>query len=158
MGCLAQYVSAVIDAVEIDRLAVVVRPCAMRRRCETDHRCQRRPAVDMRHYLAITYARWNVIGPPHDAGYTEPALERRSLFSSKGHGAGVRPCVLPRAVVCRNDDDRVGSIGPDFIYDLADVRIQFQHGVRIIAEMRFADKSLGWNVRIVHLHEIDIHE
>src|SRR5271163_2381997 len=103
MGCLAQYVSAVIDAVEIDRLAVVVLPCAMRRRCETDHRCQRRPAVDMRHYLAITSARRDVIRPPHDAGDTEAALERRSLFSTKWHNAGVRPCVLPRAVVGCND-------------------------------------------------------
>ena len=31
-------------------------------------------------------------------------------------------------------------------------------GIRIVAEVRFTDERLGRNVRIVHLHEIDIHE
>ena len=41
---------------------------------------------------------------------------------------------------------------------LADVGIQFQHRVGIVAEVRFADERLGGNVRVVHLHEIHIHE
>ena len=51
-----------------------------------------------------------------------------------------------------------GSLRPDGIHDLADVGIEFQHGIRIIAEVRFANERLGRNVRVVHLHEIDIHE
>ena len=51
---LAHDIGAVVNAVEIDRLAVVVHPRAMGRRGEADHRRQRCPAVDVRHHLAIT--------------------------------------------------------------------------------------------------------
>ena len=37
--------------------------------------------------------------------------------------------------------------------------VKFNHfDIRIIAQVRFANECLGRNVRIVHLHEIDIHE
>jgi hypothetical protein len=43
---------AVVNAVKIDRLAVVVDPCTVGWRGEADHRRQRRPEVDMRHHFA----------------------------------------------------------------------------------------------------------
>ena len=44
VGCLAKDVSAVVDAVEVDPLAVVADPI-VGRRFQTDHRGKRRPAV-----------------------------------------------------------------------------------------------------------------
>src|SRR5215475_7296819 len=45
--CLPEDVSAVVDAIEVDRFAVVVRPRAVRRRGEPDHRGERRPGIDV---------------------------------------------------------------------------------------------------------------
>src|SRR5271169_1232634 len=68
---LAQDVRAVVDAVEVDRLAVVTDPI-VGWRCETDHAGQRCPGVDMRHHLVELHSGLNVIRPPHDS-WTAPA-------------------------------------------------------------------------------------
>ena len=109
---LAHDIGAVVNAVEIDRLAVVVLPCAVRRRGETDHRCQRCPAVNVRHHFAIARAGRNLAGCPHDAGHAETALERRAFFAAERNTAGVRPRILPRAVVGGDDDDGVWEPPP----------------------------------------------
>lgn len=113
MPRLAHDVGAVVNAVEIDRFAVVVRPRPVGRWGETDHRRQRRPAIDMRHHLAVVCACRNVARPPHDTGHTETALERRTFLTAERHRTGVWPCILPRAIVGGDDDDGVGSLGPD---------------------------------------------
>ena len=135
MQRLARDVGAVVDAVEIDRLAVIVDPRTVGRRGEADHRRQRRPAIDMRHHLAVACACRNLAGRPHDARYTEAALERRTFFAAERNGAGVRPRILPRAIVGGDDDDGVGSVGPNFVHDLADVGIKFYHGIGVVAEV-----------------------
>jgi hypothetical protein len=66
---------------------------------------------------------------------TETALERRTFLAAERNGAAVRPRVLPRAIVGGDDDDGVGSLGPDFVHNLADVGIQLQHGIGVIAEV-----------------------
>src|ERR1035437_1851905 len=43
MGCLAGHIGAVVDAIEIDRLAVIVQRLALGRRLEANHRGRRRP-------------------------------------------------------------------------------------------------------------------
>src|SRR5207302_114111 len=54
---LAEDVGTVVNAVEVDRLAVVAFPCAVRWRGEADHRGQRRPAINVRHHLVVLRAR-----------------------------------------------------------------------------------------------------
>jgi hypothetical protein len=89
----------------------------------------------VRHHFAIARAGRNLAGRTHDAGHAETTLERRTFLAAEWNGAGVRPRILPRAIVGGDDDDGVGSLGPDGVHDLADIGIQFQHGIRVIAEV-----------------------
>src|SRR5262249_57453647 len=84
---LPQNVGAVIDAVEVDWLAIVVFPFAVGRRSDTRHRSQRRPAVDMRHHLAVHGAGGNVARPPHDGRYAPAAFEGPALLTAEPRGS-----------------------------------------------------------------------
>src|SRR5207248_11171600 len=92
-------VGTVVNAVEVDRLAVVAFPCAVRWRGEADHRGQRRPAINVRHHLVVLRARRNMIRPPHDARNAPTSLKGRTFLSTEGVGAAVRVSVLPGTVV-----------------------------------------------------------
>src|SRR5262249_13620895 len=123
--CLPEDVSTVVDAVEVDRLAVVVRPRAVRRRGEPDHFGQSRTAVDVRHYFVVLRASRDVSGPPHQAWHAPTTFKRRAFFASEGRGASVGVGVLPGTVVSRHDNDRVGCLRADGIHDSAYVVIEF---------------------------------
>src|SRR5438876_3166952 len=122
---LAEDVGTVVNAVEVDRLAVVAFPFAVRWRLQAYHRGQRRPAVDVRHHLVVLRARRNVIRPPHNARNAPAGLERRAFRSTERVGAGVRVSVLPGTVVGSRDDDGVGRLRANDIHDPADVVIEF---------------------------------
>ncbi len=155
---LAGHVGAVVDAVEIDRLAVVADPCAGRRRREAGHRRGGRPHVHVRHHLVEHLPAGNPARRPHDARDAEGAFEHAALLAAERRHPGIRPGVLPRAVVGGDDDDGVGRLGPDRVHDAADVGVELQHRVRVVAELRLAPERLRRVGRVVHLHEVDIHE
>ena len=112
MRRLARDVSAVVDAVEVDRLAVIVDPRTVGGRGEADHRRQRRPAVNVRHHFAIARASRNFAGCPHDAGHGNRPRTANFFLAAERNRTGVRPCILPRAIVGGDDDNGVGSVGP----------------------------------------------
>ena len=94
--------------------------------------------VDVRHHFVDTCAGRNLARPPHDARHPPAAFEARTFLAAERHGAGVGIGILPGAVVGRDDDDRVGRLGADGIHDPADVVVQFQHRIRVVAELRLA--------------------
>ena len=158
MLCLAQDVGAVVDAVEVDGLAVVVLHFASGRRRDARHRRQRRPAVDVRHHFAILYARRDVSGPPHDGRNAPAAFKGRSLLAAERGGSGIGIGIEPGAVVGGQDDDGVGRIGTNRIHYLADVGVHFHEGIRVVAEVRLASE-LGRRIgRVVHLDPVHVHE
>jgi hypothetical protein len=85
--CPAQNVRAVVDAVEVDPLAVVADPL-VRRRPQTDHRGKRRPAGDVRHHFVVLHAGRDVIRPPHNRWDAPASFKRGSLFPAKRFGSG----------------------------------------------------------------------
>src|SRR5271165_1181896 len=92
--CFPQDVRTVVNAVEVDPLAVVADPIVGRWR-ETGHRGKRRPRVDMRHYFIVLYARRDVIRPPHDAWDAPAAFERGSFLTPEWCRAGIWIGVQP---------------------------------------------------------------
>src|SRR5262249_31696988 len=64
---LAEDVGTIVDAVEVDRLPVVVHHLAGGRRLEADHGSQRGPEIDVRHHFVVSRAGWDVSRPPHQA-------------------------------------------------------------------------------------------
>ena len=154
---LAQDVGAVVDAVEVDRLAVIAHPF-VRRRGQADHRGQRRPGVDMRHHLVELRAGRDVVRPPHDARHAPAAFERRALLATERRGSRIRIGIQPGAVVGRHDHDRIGCDRPDGVHDLADIGVKLHQRVRVVAQMRPAGEVRRRVGRVVHLEEIHVHE
>src|SRR5262249_28620693 len=94
---LAEDIGAVVDTVEVDRLAVVADP-VVRRRGQTDHRGECCPTVDMRHHLVILRACGDVVGPPHDAWNAPAAFKWRAFLAAERRRAGVGIGIQPGAV------------------------------------------------------------
>ncbi len=155
---LARDVGGVVDAVEVDRLAVVVLPFTVGRRRQADHRCGRGPHVHVRHHFVEDLPGRNPARRPHDARHPEGAFEARALLAAERIGAGVGPRVLPGAVVRRVDDDGVGRLGADGVHDPADVGVHLDHLVGVVAEARLAHERLVRAGRLVHAHEVHAHE
>src|SRR5271166_1818153 len=155
--CFPQDVRTVVNAVEVDPLAVVADPIVGRWR-ETGHRGKRRPGVDMRHHFVVLYARRDVIRPPHDAWDAPAAFERGSFLTPEWCRAGIWIGIQPGAIVCGHYHDRIGCDGPDGIHDLSDVGVKLHQRVRVVSEMRPAREVRRRIGRVVHLEVIDIHE
>ena len=158
MLCLSQDIGAVVDAVEVNRLALIVYPRPVRRRVQPDHRGHGGPAVDVRHHLVVLRAGRNVPGPPHQAGHSPAAFKRRSLFATEGRSASVRVRILPSTVVGRHDNYRVRCLRANRIHDPTYVVIELQQRIGVIAEARLPRELRRRIGRVVHLHEVDIHE
>ena len=77
---LARDVGGVVNAVEVDRLAVVVLPFAVGRRGEADHRGGRGPHVHVRHHFMEDLPGRNLARRPHDARHAEGRLRSPCLF------------------------------------------------------------------------------
>ena len=146
---LAHDIGAVINAVEVDPLAEIVLPRAVRGRGNAGHRGGRGPHVHVRHHFVVPHTGRNVPRPPHNPRDAESAFERRAFFAAERHRAGVRPCILPRAIVGGDDDDGVGSLCANRIHDLANVGIEFEHGIGIVTEVGLTLELLGRNVGVV---------
>src|SRR5262249_6833563 len=125
--CPTEDVFAVVDAIEVDWLAVVVGPRTMRWWGQADHLGKCRPAVDVRHHLMILCTCRNVLRPPHQTGYAPAAFKCRAFFAPERSGARVRISILPRSVVSSDDYDGVGGFGADRIHDTADVVVQLHY-------------------------------
>ena len=91
-------------------------------------------------------------------GTRHRALERRSFFATERRHPGIGPGVLPGAVVGGEDNDGVGRFGSDHVHHAANVGVEFEHRVRVVAQVRLALESLRDTGRVVQLHEIDAHE
>ena len=63
----------------------------------------------MRHHFAMACASRSQAQRPHNAGRTKSALERRTFLTAERSYAGVRPRILPRAIVGGDDDDVLGA-------------------------------------------------
>jgi class 3 adenylate cyclase len=103
-------------------------------------------------------------GDPETKGVAEDAkacvamaVERLGCRSERRH-SGIRPSILPCTVIGCDDDDGVRCFRPDRIHDAADVGVKFQHRVGVIAELRLAPECRVRVGRVVHLHEVDVHE
>src|SRR5581483_2659524 len=73
-GTRAEQRVAQVDAVEDDRLALVVLPI-VRRRLETRELAEGRPPVHVRPHIGIDRAGFDVARPPGDCRHPEAALE-----------------------------------------------------------------------------------
>src|SRR5271170_3803709 len=118
-------VGAVVDTVEVDRLAVIVYPCAMSRRGEADEGSQCRPAVDVRHHVVVDHPRRNVSRPPHDPWNAPASFERRAFLATVRVSSRIWIGILPGTVISRRDDDGVWRLRSNGIHDAADIVIEF---------------------------------
>ena len=96
---------------------------------------------------------------PHDTRRTESTFEYTSLLAAERRHSGIRPSILPCTVIGCDDDDGVRCFGTNRIHDAADVDVQLP-GVEfgVIAELRLAPKCRVRVGRVLHLHEVDVHE
>jgi hypothetical protein len=112
----------------------------------------------VRHQFVIVRSGRNLAGPPHQGRDTPTTFKAGAFHTAERRGAGVGPGILPGTIVGRHDHDGVGRLRADGIHDPADVVVEFQHGIRIVAEMGLPSELRRRIVRVVHLHEVDIHE
>ena len=157
MTGLARHVGTVVDPVEVDALPLVVDPLGGRR-LDAGHRRRRWPHVHVRHHLVQHLSGGNPARRPHDAGNAPGTLERGTLLAAERGHPGIRPGILPGTVVGGEDDDGVGRLGADGVHDAADVGVELEHRVGVVAEVRLPLERLRRVRRVVQLHEIDAHE
>ena len=150
-------IGAVVDAVEVDRLAVVVHHLACGRGLEADHGGEGGPAIDVRHYLVVLRSCRNFARPPHQSGTRKPPSKPVPFMpgTARCQRRGKHPA---RHRCCCDDDDRIGRICANGVHDPADVVVEFQHRIRVVAEMSPSSELRRGIVRVVHLHEVDAHE
>ena len=97
---------AQIDAVEDDRIAVIVLPI-VRRRLKTGELGEGGPLIHMGPHVHINRSGLNVAGPPGNRRHAEAAFEQRSLHAAERCVTRIRPSVDPGAVVGGPHHERI---------------------------------------------------
>ena len=112
----------------------------------------------MGHHFAVLGSGRDLAGPPHESGNTEGPFEGRPFLAAIRGRPGVGIGVLPSSVVARENHDGIRCLGADRVENLADVGIEFHHGVGVVPEVRATGEFWRGICRVVHLHEVHVHE
>ena len=119
-----------VEAVEDRRLAVPV----FRRQRDPGQVGERRHEVQAADDLRVAPSRLDRAGPPGDGRDAVAALPDSAFGSAEGCIARVWINVLPRAIVCRPDDQRVliQAELTNLVEDLPDPSVGFNDRIRIL--------------------------
>ena len=129
------------------------------RRLETDHRRRRRPDVHVRHHFVVEPAPAGILPGAHMMpGHAPAGLERRAFFAAERMRAGVGPGVLPGAVV----GVKMTIVSGASARMTSMIRPMLESSSIIESEkLPRCDLPCEHLVRVgrlVHLHEVDVHE
>ena len=122
---------------------------------------ERRHQVEAADDVVVLRAGRDLAGHPGDGRNAVAAFAHRALGAAERRVAGVGIDVLPGAVVGRVEDERVlvEAERADLVHDAADPGVELDDRVGVLAlGQRLVDVVRVRHVRLVHLHEVDVHE
>ena len=146
-----------VVAVENDRLALTV----LLRQLDAGDGGERRHQVETAEDLVVLRCRLDLARPPGDRRHAVAAFADGALGAAERGVAGIGIDVLPGTVVGRVEDQRVlvEAERAELVHDAADPGVEFDDRVGVLGlGHRLVDVVRVRQVRLVHLHEVDVHE